>query len=64
MANLIFDKAQIETAIDKIVDRTMRMELIQGDQAVPHRAGVDRPARQSQFDILVHAVLDQLQVAA
>ena len=24
MANLIFDKAQIETAIDKIVDRTMR----------------------------------------
>ena len=27
MANLIFDKAQIETAIDKIVDRTMRMDL-------------------------------------
>ena len=27
MANLIFDKAQIETAIDKIVDRTMRMDM-------------------------------------
>ena len=37
--------------------------LIQGDQAVPHRAGVDRPARQAQLNILVHAVLDQLQVA-
>ena len=37
--------------------------LIQGDQAVPHRAGVDRPARQAQLNILVHAVLDKLQVA-
>lgn len=27
MANLIFDKAQIEAAIDKIVDRTMRMDM-------------------------------------
>ena len=25
MANLIFDKAQIEATIDKIVDRTMRI---------------------------------------
>ena len=27
MANLIFDKAQIEATIDKIVDRTMRMDM-------------------------------------
>ena len=27
MANLIYDKAQIETAIDSIVKRTMRMDL-------------------------------------
>lgn len=27
MANLIYDKAQIETVIDKIVDRTMRMDM-------------------------------------
>ena len=27
MANLIFDKAQIESTIDKIVDRTMRMDM-------------------------------------
>ena len=27
MANLIFDKAQIEAAIDKIVERTMRMDM-------------------------------------
>ena len=28
MANLIFDKVQIEATIDKIVDRTMRLSLI------------------------------------
>ena len=27
MANLIYDRAQIETVIDKIVDRTMRMDM-------------------------------------
>lgn len=27
MANLIFDKVQIEATIDKIVDRTMRMDM-------------------------------------
>lgn len=27
MANLIFDKAQIEATIDKIVHRTMRMDM-------------------------------------
>ena len=30
MANLIFDKAQIEIVIDKIVDRTMRMDMTLG----------------------------------
>ena len=36
--------------------------LIQGNQAMSHGAGVDRPVGQAQLDILVHAVLDQLQI--
>ena len=36
--------------------------LVQRDQTMSHRTGIDRPAGQAQLNIFIHAVLDQLQI--